>query len=77
MSRFDTDIVELLRWSKRYTNGHVPLVMEDAANEIERLRSALKPFAQADFESWTATGDCQIPIEDFRKAREACPAPQG
>ena len=41
MSRFDTDIVERLRWQKRYTMGIVPVTMEDAAKEIERLRSLL------------------------------------
>jgi hypothetical protein len=37
--RHDIDIVDRLRWDKRYTDGHVPLTMEDAAKEIERLRS--------------------------------------
>jgi len=46
MSRFDADIVERLRWDKRYTNGHVPVTMEDAAKYIEQLRKALEPFAE-------------------------------
>lgn len=37
-SRFDDDITERLRWDQRYTYGHVPLTLEDAAKEIERLR---------------------------------------
>lgn len=34
----DVDIVERCRWDKRYTNGHVPVTLDDAANEIERSR---------------------------------------
>ena len=34
----EADIVVRLRWDQRYTNGHVPVTMEDAALEIERLR---------------------------------------
>lgn len=38
MSRFDIDIIERLRYQKRYTVGIVTVTMEDAAAEIERLR---------------------------------------
>jgi len=41
MPMSDTDIVERLRWQKRYTNGIVPVTMEDAAKQIERLRATL------------------------------------
>jgi uncharacterized small protein (DUF1192 family) len=34
-----TDITERLRWDKRYTRGHVPVTVEDAAKEIERLQA--------------------------------------
>lgn len=44
MPMSDTDIIERLRWQKRYTNGMVPVTMEDAAKEIERLREALRAF---------------------------------
>ena len=33
-----TDIVERLRWDMRYTNGHVPVTLSNAADEIVRLR---------------------------------------
>jgi len=34
----NADIISRLRWDTRYTHGHVPVTMEDAAKEIERLR---------------------------------------
>ncbi len=39
------DLIEELRWQKRYTNGRVPYTMERAAEEIERLRAALQSIA--------------------------------
>lgn len=35
------DIVERCRWDMRYTRGHVPVTLDDAAKEIERLRLAV------------------------------------
>ena len=46
-TRGGLDVVERLRWDTRYTYGHVPVTMEDAAMEIERLRS-LSPSPTAD-----------------------------
>jgi len=40
-----TDIVERLRWDTRYTNGHVPVTLADAADEIERLRAMVGELA--------------------------------
>lgn len=37
----ECDIVRSLRWDMRYTNGHVPVTMSKAADEIERLRAEL------------------------------------
>jgi hypothetical protein len=38
MATSDVDLVERLRWQKRYTRGVVTVTQEDAAAEIERLR---------------------------------------
>lgn len=35
------DIVDRLRWDMRYTRGHVPVTLSNAADEIERLRADL------------------------------------
>lgn len=43
----DIDIVERLRWQKRYVYGLVCVTMEDAAKEIERLRSELRSKTNA------------------------------
>lgn len=45
--RESIDIVERLQWDKRYTNGHVPLTLEDAAKEIERLRNGFRAIKKA------------------------------
>lgn len=34
-------VPERLRWDKRYTRGHVPVTLEDAAKRIEELEAAL------------------------------------
>ena len=40
-----------------------------AEAEIRRLRAALTPVAEADFENWMATADCTVPDEAWRAAR--------
>jgi hypothetical protein len=37
----EIDLVDELRWQKRYASGRVPYTMERAAKEIERLRGLL------------------------------------
>ena len=34
-----TDIVDRLKWCERYTYGLVPVTMDEAGKEIEKLRS--------------------------------------
>lgn len=62
MPMSDTDIVERLRWQKRYTNGIVTVTMEDAAKEIERLRAELAGLTRDDIETPhpPAPGQCAI-----------------
>jgi hypothetical protein len=68
MPMSDTDIIERLRWQKRYTKGIVPVTMEDAAKEIERLRAALSwienldpPLGEAARERFLGSGQTPPP----------------
>jgi len=42
----EMDIVERARWDKRYTTGHVPVTLEECAQEIERLRAMIEKLLQ-------------------------------
>ena len=71
------DIVEILRDLEK--SKVIPVVMGKAANEIERLRKVLAPFAEAadtlDKEQWdhgSIEGSCAyITAKDCRDARDA------
>lgn len=52
MAMSDTDIVDRLRWQKRYPSGSmVSATMEEAAKEIERLRAELAGLTRDDIEA--------------------------
>lgn len=81
MPMSDTDIVERLRWQKRYTHGIVPVTMEDAAKEIERLRCRVTVLEMVIAEE--CDGDfCrddlnQMIVDDIRRRPQSLPAGQG
>jgi hypothetical protein len=36
------DIIDRLEWDKRYTSGHVPVTLEEAIQEITKLREQVE-----------------------------------
>ena len=77
------DIVKRLRefsYEDDYGRPSYPDITEEAADEIERLRAALKPFADDFRKNWTrgeADDDfiyepvCGLKVGDLRRASEA------
>lgn len=68
MGTSDYDVVERLRWQQRYTRGVVTVTQEDAALEIERLRTALTSIANN-----TCCDRCQEAAKVARAALEPSP----
>jgi len=72
-----SDILLRLRLEKRYTMA--PGLMEEAADEIERLRAALKRLVHDKGFGFIAAGDgseyffhqsaCQTPFDDLREGQ--------
>lgn len=74
------DLVEELRWQKRYTNGRVPYTMERAAKQIESLRAALREaerfmayFAGETEGHFEGSGTPETCLAQIRSALPHCP----